>query len=202
MEDISSLQDLNFSRIRRRSKKLKANIVNSLFNIVEHIMELKTFTHGIHPEYHKDMTQDLETVTMPLPKEIIIPLQQHIGVPCQPAVKVKDEVQLGDVVGQAEAFVSSPVHASVAGTVKKIEPRLHPGGAKVNSVVITVGEGDQAFPPCGEQRDVGAYSPEDIRAAVKQAGLVGLGGAGFPTHVKLTPPKDKPIDAVVINAAE
>lgn len=165
-------------------------------------MELKTFKHGIHPEYYKELTQDLATVPMPLPKQIIIPLQQHIGVPCQPVVKNKDEVRLGDVVGNADAFVSSPVHTSISGVVKKIEPSPHPGGSKVNSVIIAANDEDQALPPKGEQRDPQSYSVEEIRTAVRKAGLVGLGGAGFPTHVKLTPPKDKPIDTVVINAAE
>ncbi|GAK58642.1 electron transport complex, RnfABCDGE type, C subunit [Candidatus Vecturithrix granuli] len=177
-------------------------IANSLFNSVGNIMELKTFKHGIHPEYYKELTQDLATVPMPLPKQIIIPLQQHIGVPCQPAVQVKDEVRVGDIVGNSEAFVSSPVHTSMSGVVKKVEPYPHPGGAMVNSVIIEANEQDQSFPPKKEQREAASYSAEDIRTAVRKAGLVGLGGAGFPTHVKLTPPKDKPIDTVVINAAE
>ncbi|MDY0092174.1 MAG: electron transport complex subunit RsxC [Candidatus Vecturithrix sp.] len=165
-------------------------------------MELKTFKHGIHPEYYKELTQDLATVPMPLPKQIIIPLQQHIGVPCQPTVQVKDEVQLGEIIGNSEAFVSSPVHTSMSGVVKKVEPYPHPGGTMVNSVIIEANETDQSLPPKKEQRDAASYSVEEIRTAVRNAGLVGLGGAGFPTHVKLTPPKDKPIDTVVINAAE
>ena len=165
-------------------------------------MELKTFKHGIHPKYYKELTRDKATVEMPLPKEIVIPLQQHIGVPCQAVVKVKDEVRLGDVVGNSEAFVSSPVHTSVSGVVKKIEPRPHPGGARVNSIIIQTNEENQSLPARGEQRDINSYSPEEIRSAVRNAGLVGLGGAGFPTHVKLSPPKDKPIDTVIINGAE
>ena len=165
-------------------------------------MELKTFKHGIHPKYYKELTQDKTTVALPIPKEIIIPLQQHIGAPCQPTVKVKDEVRVGDTVGSSEAFVSSPVHTSISGVVKKIEPRPHPGGTWVPSVVIASNEEDQTIPQREEQREVSSWTPADIRTAVKKAGLVGLGGAGFPTHVKLTPPKDKPIDTVIINGAE
>lgn len=165
-------------------------------------MEAKTFTHGIHPKYYKELTRDKATVAMPLPKEVIIPLQQHIGAPCQPTIKLKDEVKVGDVVGNSEAFVSSPVHSSISGTVKKIEPRPHPGGGRVNSIIIQANDEEQALPPKAEQRAIESLSAEDIRAAVKHAGLVGLGGAGFPTHVKLTPPKDKPIDTVIINGAE
>jgi Na+-translocating ferredoxin:NAD+ oxidoreductase subunit C len=165
-------------------------------------MELKTFTHGIHPTYYKELTRDKATVDLPLPQEVIIPLQQHIGAPCQPQVKPKEEVQVGQIVGDSEAFVSSPVHASVAGVVKKIELRPHPGGGRVNSVVIAVNDADQTIPPKGDTVDAASLSPDEIRTAVKQAGLVGLGGAGFPTHIKLNPPKGKTIDTVIINAAE
>jgi len=165
-------------------------------------MEFKTFTHGIHPTYRKELTKDKATVDLPLPNEVIIPLQQHIGAPCKPLVKLKDEVRVGDIIGDTEAFVSSPVHSSLAGVVKRIEPWPHPGGTWVNSVIIERRDGDQAIPPRRAAQDISALTPDDIRAAVRKAGLVGLGGAGFPTHIKLTPPKDKTIDTVIINGAE
>lgn len=165
-------------------------------------MELKTFAHGIHPTYYKELTRDKAVEAMPLPKQIIIPLQQHIGAPCKPTVKLKDEVRLGDIIGDSEAFVSSPVHTSISGVVKKIEPRPHPGGSWVNSIVIDANDADQTIPSPKEPREVSSLSPDDIRTAVKQAGLVGLGGAGFPTHIKLNPPKGKTIDTVIINGAE
>jgi electron transport complex protein RnfC len=165
-------------------------------------MELKTFKQGIHPNYYKELTRDKAPVDMPIPKEIIIPLQQHIGAPCKPLVKAKDEVQTGQKIGEAEAFVSSPVHSSVAGTVKKIEARPHPGGTKIDAIVISPDDTGQAFPPCGTQKNVADLSPDEIKNAVKNAGLVGLGGAGFPTHIKLSPPKDKSIDTIIINGAE
>jgi len=165
-------------------------------------MEFKTFQHGIHPKYYKELTQDKATVDMPVPQQVVIPLQQHIGAPCKPVVKEKDAVRVGDVVGDAESFISSPVHASISGVVLKIEPRPHPGGGFVNAVVINASEDTQALPPRGETKDPASLTPDEIRAAVRKGGMVGLGGAGFPTHVKLTPPKDKPIDTVVINGAE
>ncbi len=165
-------------------------------------MELKTFKHGVHLEYYKELTKDKATVEMPLPKEVVIPLQQHFGAPCQPIVKVKDTVHIGDKIGDSEAFFSSPVHTSLSGVVKKIEPHPHPGGSWANSIVIEANEENQALPQRGEQRDVASLSPDEIRTAVKNAGLVGLGGAGFPTHIKLNPPKGKTIDTVIINGAE
>jgi len=165
-------------------------------------MERKTFKHGIHPKYYKELTKNKATVAMPLPKQIIIPLQQHIGAPCKPVVKVKDEVHAGDMIGDSEAFVSSPVHTSISGVVKKIEPRPHPVGAWVNAIVIQANEEDQSLPPRKENRDVSSLSPDEIRTMIKNAGLVGLGGAGFPTHIKLDPPKGKTIDTVIINGAE
>ena len=166
-------------------------------------MELKTFQHGIHPGYYKELTNGKATEAMPVPAEIVVPLQQHIGAPCKPTVKLKDAVNIGQSIGESEAFVSSPVHSSVVGVVKKIEPRPHPIGSMVNSIVIAAdSEAEQALPPRKESADVTAFSVEDIRTAVKKAGMVGLGGAGFPTHIKLNPPKGKTIDTVIINAAE
>jgi electron transport complex protein RnfC len=165
-------------------------------------MELKTFKHGIHPQYYKELTKDKATVEMPPPKTVIIPLQQHIGAPCKPIVKVKDEVHVGDMVGDSEAFVSSPVHTSISGVVKKIEPWPHPGGTPTNSIMIEANDGDQTLPPRKATREVSSVSPDEIKTAVKNAGLVGLGGAGFPTHIKLSPPKGKTIDTVIINGAE
>ncbi len=165
-------------------------------------MEQHTFKRGIHPGYYKELTNDKPTVEMPLPAQIVIPLQQHIGAPCKPTVKLKQEVRAGEVIGESEAFVSSPVHTSISGVVKKIEPRPHPGGMMANSIVIEKNDEDQTLPARRADKDVASVSPDDIRNAVKQAGLVGLGGAGFPTHIKLSPPKGKTIDTVIINAVE
>ncbi|MHB8895389.1 MAG: electron transport complex subunit RsxC [Candidatus Geothermincolia bacterium] len=163
-------------------------------------MELKTFRGGIHPPYQKEATAGKATEDISLPAEVVIPMQQHVGAPNSPTVSVGDKVEQGQKVGATEAFVSAPVHSSVAGTVKAVEERTNFAGAKVMCVVIDVDANQPA--KFGEKRDVGSLTPEQIREIAKEAGLVGLGGAAFPAAVKLSPPKDKPIDIVVINGCE
>ncbi len=136
-----------------------------------------------------------------MPEEIIIPLLQHIGAQTSPIVSVGDRVLVGQKIADSESLVSAPVHSSVSGEVKAIEPRMTKEGTKSQSIVIA---------PDGKQEEVQfkglsgeeALDPEKVRLAVREAGIVGMGGAGFPTHVKLTPPKDKPITDVIINGGE
>jgi electron transport complex protein RnfC len=163
-------------------------------------MELKTFRGGIHPPYRKEATAGKATVEISLPAEVVIPMGQHVGAPNTPTVKVGDRVEAGQKIGASEAFISAPVHSSVSGTVKAVEERKNFTGASVNSVVITVDPSQPAM--FTEKRDVAGLTPEEIRDIAREAGLVGLGGAAFPTFVKLSPPKDKPIETVVINACE
>jgi electron transport complex protein RnfC len=163
-------------------------------------MELKTFRGGIHPPYQKEATAGKATVKSSVPGEVVIPVQQHVGAPNTPTVKVGDRVEAGQKIGSSEAFISAPVHSSVSGTVKAIEERPNFAGAPTNSIVITV---DPSQPDrWTEKKDVSNLTPEQIREVAKAAGLVGLGGAAFPTFVKLSPPKDKPIDTVIINGCE
>jgi electron transport complex protein RnfC len=163
-------------------------------------MELKTFRGGIHPPYRKEATAGKATVEISLPAEVVIPMGQHVGAPNTPTVKVGDRVEAGQKIGASEAFISAPVHASVSGTVKAVEERKNFTGASVNCVVIAVDSSQSSR--FTEKRDVAGLSPEEIRDIAKEAGLVGLGGAAFPSFVKLSPPKDKPIDTVIINACE
>lgn len=163
-------------------------------------MELKTFRGGIHPPYRKEATAGKATVEISLPAEVIIPMAQHVGAPNTPTVSVGDRVEAGQKIGATDAFISAPVHASVSGTVKAVEERKNFTGASVNSVVITVDPSQPA--KFTDKRDVGGLTPEEIRDAAKEAGLVGLGGAAFPSFVKLSPPKDKAVDTVIINASE
>lgn len=160
----------------------------------------KTFERGIHPAYNKELTEAKAIQKAALPKTVIIPLQQHAGAPCEPVVKKGDVVQEGQKIGEAKAFVSAPVHASISGKVKEVEFYQHPGGARVLSVVID-GDGTEkewTTTPC----DLNSLAPEAIKDAVRDAGIVGMGGAAFPTSVKLSPPKDKKIDTVVLNGCE
>ena len=159
---------------------------------------LKTFKGGAHVEHHKH-THEKATVIMPVPSKAVIPMLQHIGAVCTPLVKKGDMVKVGQKIGDSEAFVSSPVHSSVSGKVTDVRPYLYPGGIEVMSVEI---ETD------GLQELWEGINPPDrldkpaIVKAIRESGIVGLGGAGFPTHVKLSPPPGKPIDVLIINGAE
>lgn len=160
----------------------------------------KTFRAGIHPPYNKDLASGKPIAAAPVPAEVTIPLQQHIGAPNEPLVSAGDRVSVGQRIAQTDAFVSAPVHSSVAGTVKAIEDVVNFAGQKVKSAIIAVDPDQPAW--SGEKKPVDGLSAEDIRKIARDAGLVGMGGAAFPTHVKLAPPKDKPVDVVVINACE
>jgi electron transport complex protein RnfC len=160
------------------------------------------FRGGVHPEYRKELTASLAVVSMPAPAQVVIPLQQHIGAPCEPLVQVGDQVKLGQKIGDSKGFVSAPVHASVSGKVAAIGPYNHPLGRPVQSITIEsdgLDTWDQSIKPAGELHEL---SRDEIRKLVREAGIVGMGGATFPAHVKLAPPPEKPIDTVIINGAE
>jgi electron transport complex protein RnfC len=163
-------------------------------------VKLNTFQGGIHPPYQKDFTAHKAAEEAPLPDKVFIPLSQHVGAPNEPIVKVGDRVEAGQKIGESEAFVSAPVHASLSGTVTAIEDRTNFAGRVGKSVVI---EADPNQPDkWTEKRDTSSLDAEEIRQVAKEAGLVGLGGAAFPTFVKLSPPSDKPIDTVILNGCE
>lgn len=126
-------------------------------------------------------------------------MQQHVGAPCKPLVKVGDLVQVGQKIGDSDAFVSAPIHASISGKVSAITKIALPGGQMVDAVVI---ESDGQMTVSPEVRPPVVNTPEDFIRAVHESGLVGLGGAGFPAHVKLNVPKDKHLDTLIVNAAE
>ena len=165
-------------------------------------MGLATFKGGIHPYEGKELSES-KPIQVLLPKgELVYPMSQHIGAPCEPIVAVGDYVKAGQKIAETGAFVSSPIFSSVSGTVKDIRPMLTPGGATVKTIVIeNDGKYDMAD-GIGKALDYENMSNADICAAIKAAGVVGLGGAGFPTHIKLAPPPDKKIDYIIINAAE
>lgn len=153
---------------------------------------------GVKVDHHKN-TAECEVVRMPDPPKVVLPMQQHIGAPCTPTVKVGDEVAVGQVIGDSDSFVSAPIHASVSGKVSAIENVKLPNGAVVQGVVIQ-SDGEKRLyeglkPPKVENLD-------DFLKAIRASGLVGLGGAGFPTHVKLNIPPDKKVDTLIVNAAE
>ena len=165
-------------------------------------MTAKTFPRGgIHPPEHKEPTAGKPIVAAAVPAEVVIPLLQHTGAPCEPVVASGDHVLAGQKIGDCAAFISAPIHSPVSGTVTAIEQRLNFTKAKVLCAVIK-SDAVQEQVPASATRDWRALSAEDIRAIVRQAGIVGLGGAAFPSSVKITPPKDKPIDSVIINGCE
>lgn len=164
-------------------------------------MKLPTFKSGIHPEESKLFTESLKIEILPQPKEVFIPLQQHIGAPCKPVVEVKDEVIIGQVIGSTEAYVSSPVHATISGRVKDIGRYPSPTGTRTQMVHIIASDEEE---PNGVYTEVDwtNLSIDELTNRIKNAGIVGLGGAAFPTHVKLIPPEDKPIDTFILNGCE
>ncbi|SHE67992.1 electron transport complex subunit RsxC [Alkalibacter saccharofermentans] len=167
-------------------------------------MDIKhsTFRGGIHPPYRKELTKDKPLKSISPPETVVIPMSLHIGAPCNPIVKKGDLVKKGQKIGEASGFVSAPIHASVSGQVVAVEPRLHPNGQKVMSVVIKNDMEETLSEEVQPKGEVDSLSPQEIKDIILGAGIVGLGGATFPTHVKLSPPPDKKIDYVVINAAE
>lgn len=164
-------------------------------------MGCKTFKGGVHPFEGKELAKDAPIKEV-LPKgDLVYPLSQHIGAPANPIVAVGDKVLKGQKIAEAGGFVSSPIYASVSGTVKAIEPRRVATGDMVKSIVVeNDGEFQEvAFTPC---EDVKALSKEEIISKVKEAGVVGMGGAGFPTHVKLSPKEPEKIEYIIANCAE
>lgn len=164
-------------------------------------MSLATFKGGIHPPDRKELSKAAPIVAAKPPDRVVIPLSQHIGAPCKPAVQIGQEVRIGDVVGSAEAFVSACVHASVSGKVVAIGEFPTATGRLVPSVVIE-NDKKETWAALKENPGYATLSAPELRDLVRAAGIVGMGGAAFPTSVKLSPPKEKPIDTVILNGAE
>lgn len=164
-------------------------------------MGLLTFKGGIHPDDGKRLAKDRAVRTV-LPKgELVYPLSQHIGAPASPTVSVGDQVSRGQKIAEAGGFVSAPVFTSVSGTVKAIEMRFNPAGAKVKSIVIE-NDGQYQEVPSEPPKLLDEMSKEEIVRLIGGSGIVGMGGAGFPTHVKLSPKEPDKIEYVIANCAE
>lgn len=161
---------------------------------------LKRFLGGIHPRDGKDLAKDKAIEAMPLPKELVVPLSQHIGAPCKPTVKVGDAVLKGQLIATSEAFMHADIHAPTSGKVAKIEDRPHSGRGMCPAIVIAVDGRDEWAEGLPLSRNWEAMSKEEILTAIQQAGIVGMGGATFPAHIKLKP--QKPVDVLIINGAE
>ena len=160
----------------------------------------KSFFGGVHPDDMKRLSSQKAIAPFPAPALVTIPMSQHIGAPCKPLVKVGDLVTVGQKIGDNEGLCV-PVHASVSGKVKQVAPKPHTGGSLVMSVVI---ENDGLYTlceSCQPRADIDSLAPEDLIRIIREAGIVGMGGAAFPTHVKLSSGLGK-VDTILVNAAE
>ncbi|MDD5539659.1 MAG: electron transport complex subunit RsxC [Candidatus Marinimicrobia bacterium] len=165
-------------------------------------MKLKTFKKGVHPAEYKQLSENKIIEQLPLPGEVYIPLQQHIGAACVPIVEKGMEVKTGQLIGKSGGFVSSTVHASITGKIKAIEKMPHPLGINTPMIHI-VGDGrDECENSLNSISDWENLSAAQINEIVLNAGIVGMGGAAFPTQVKLSPPKNKTIDTFILNGCE
>lgn len=161
-----------------------------------------TFSHGIHPEENKHYTANKPIQRLPFPPRLYLPLSQHTGAPSQLIVHVGQEVVRGEPIARAGGFVSVPQHAPATGVIKRIELMPTAKGPRTPCVILDVYPGDSQEVRFYEPREVERMSPQEIVQAVQDTGLVGLGGAAFPTHVKLSPPKDHKVHTVLINGCE
>ncbi len=164
-------------------------------------MSRARFYGGVHPPEMKELTQTEYIEKMDVPKRVVVPLSMHTGAPATPLVKVKDEVKTGQIIGKSNAFITAYVHSPITGVVKAIEPSPHPVVGQATAVII---EGDGVdipdySPPNKKWEEM---DPKEIISLIKEAGIVGLGGAAFPTHVKLSPPPGKKVEMLIINGAE
>lgn len=162
----------------------------------------KAFKNGIHPFEGKEFSKDVPIKKVNADTEMVYPLSQHIGASATAIVQVGDNVLKGQKIAQADGFVSAPVYSSVSGTVKAIEERLVTNGNKVMSIVITNDGEEKTVDSFGADRNADSLSADEIMNIIKESGIVGLGGAGFPTGVKLSPKNPKNIDTIIINGAE
>jgi len=170
----------------------------------------KTFPRGVHPPEGKALAENAPIEVFPTPAKVVIPLVQHLGAPAKPVVKPKQDVALGEVIAEAGGFISAAVHASIAGTAAKAVSVTLPNGRHVQAVPIAAGEAEQLEGQAlladvlgGDwPTDVSGHEPKQIADAARAAGIVGLGGAAFPTHVKLLKNDKKPIDTLLVNGCE
>lgn len=161
------------------------------------------FHGGIHLPHHKRLCTSEPIASAPLPARLVVPLDQHVGVPAEAAVSAGDRVDKGQLIGEAPGYVSVPVHAPTSGVVRAVEPRPvpHPSGLESECVVID-SDGEDRWAALDPVDDYRALEPGELRECIREAGIVGLGGAAFPSFIKLTPPGTRPVKTLIINGAE
>jgi len=161
-----------------------------------------TFRGGVHPPDNKKHSRVLKIEDFPIPERVYLPLSQHIGAPSTPIVAPDDFVTTGQRIADPGGVVSVPLHSSVSGTVEAITPFLHPSGTMVDTIIIKSDGNDTMHPEIRGHADIAELSPEYIVEIVRDAGIVGMGGAAFPTHIKLSPPPMVDVEYCIINGAE
>lgn len=180
--------------------QFKANVPKKLRKVMGILKSSNSFKGGVHPSEHKSLTENLSFEIMPVPKQIVVPTSQHLGKPAKPLVKKGSDVKAGEVIAEQDGFISSPVHSPVSGKVIKVATDSNVSGFPKDAIVIqTNGTEETVFM---SPLDFEKVTQEEIRERVKAAGIVGQGGAAFPTFVKLTPPEGKQIDVVILNGCE
>lgn len=166
-------------------------------------MKKRTFANGVHPPDAKEHTHERPITALPAGKTLVVPLSQHTGAPAEPLVRKGERVLFGQKIAEARGLISSAVHAPAAGTVSAVEHRLSPLGVPVAAVVIENDGSEERHPTAVPlHADPADYSPAEVLAAAREGGIVGLGGAAFPTAVKLAPPREYAVDTLLVNAAE
>jgi electron transport complex protein RnfC len=165
------------------------------------ILSARTFERGIHPPDSKDLSKDIPISSAKIPSRLIVPLLQHIGAPCAPAVQIGQEVKKGQVIGNAAGLVSANVHSPVSGAVSDIREIQCLTGNRAKAVIVENDSRERSI-DLKENADLADLNPEQIRECIRDAGIVGMGGAAFPMHVKLSPPMGTLIDTVIINGVE
>ncbi|ABK43209.1 electron transport complex, RnfABCDGE type, C subunit [Magnetococcus marinus MC-1] len=165
---------------------------------------LRAFHGGVHPDENKDLTAACRIESMPIPARLYVPLHQHIGRPCDPAVGIGDKVLKGQLIGKPDGFISAPVHAPTSGTIVDFVEHAvgHPSGLPMLCAVLDPDGEDRLIDGIQGCTDPFSLEPAQIRDAVRHAGIVGLGGATFPSHVKLSPPGEKKVELLVLNGVE
>ncbi len=178
---------------------VELSLHRSIRKEVEHLSG--SFFGGIHPDDGKKLSAHAAIEVLPAPDQVVIPMSLHVGAPCQPIVKAGDPVKLGQMIGEAKGAISAPIHSSVSGTVAAVEPRLHPNGKQILSVVIDNDGNDTPHESIHSHKDSVQSNPETLVDIIREAGIVGMGGAAFPTHFKITSGLSK-ADTIIINGAE
>lgn len=161
----------------------------------------RTFAGGVKPKDFKTKTSSLAVGDVPAPPKVIIPLSQHVGAPARPVVMPGDAVRIGTKIAEGDGAVSAAVHSSISGVVRSVGNFAHPSGSRLPAIEIE-NDGRDETVDLGGWQDLSGASPDTIREAIREAGIVGLGGGGFPTHAKLSPDPGTPVDSVILNGAE